>query len=285
MRDLGKILTKRCFHHPIFVIGVGRSGTTALLGSIGKHPQILQMPIEAPFIFRISYIPYLYEFGENRDYLLRCLNVTKEYFYASLRRLCFETSGGKHYGLNALIRSLARGDKFILNKHYWCAKTYPDCQASQGLLSLYPQAKFIYIIRNGCDVVQSRTRFQGFSHLPFSAHCREWAGSIERYRYVSVLKSAMQVRHEELVSQPEIVLQEVFAFIGVKYHSAPVNFLRKTLIHPLNEPTHRDVDVKNILNTREPSYKNWSSEQRAQFKEIFSWRDSTWLPFSELGVL
>src|SRR6266511_4426614 len=265
---LGKLVTQRCFHHPIFVLGVGRSGTTALSEGLGKHPQILYMLNEIPSISHISSIPYLYEFGDRKDYYLRVLNVNKEYLYQSLRRLCFETVAGKHYGLKRLMQALYHGDIFLLNKRYWCAKAFPNFEGSQAILSLYPQTKFIHIIRSGCDVVQSRMQFPGFSHLGFNAHCRVWAENVEKYYYVSELKSAMQVRHEQLVSQPERVFQEVFAFIGIKYHNAPANFARKTLVNPLDEPTHRGVDVKNILNAREPSYTNWSSEQRVQFKEV-----------------
>src|SRR5713101_1693704 len=99
MDILGKLVTQRFFYHPIFVLGFGRSGTAALLEGLGKHPQILQMPNEAPFISHITPIPYLYEFGDHKDYYVTSLNVTKEYLYKSLRRLCFETAAGKHYGL------------------------------------------------------------------------------------------------------------------------------------------------------------------------------------------
>jgi hypothetical protein len=265
---LGRLATRRFFHHPIFVVGLGRSGTTVLLGSLGKHPHILQMRSEVPFISHIATIPYLYEFGDNRDYYLRALRVPKKYLYENLRRLCFEAGAGRNYGLKTLAISVVRRDRFILSKRYWCAKTFPDFEACRALIKLFPEAKFIYIVRNGCDVVQSRARFHGFSHLSFREQCDAWAQSVEKYRYLGTLESAFQVRQERLAAEPNLVFTELFDWIGLKAADGPADFVRRTLLHPLDKATQENVDVKEILRAREPAYIRWSDDQRQMFKEI-----------------
>ena len=119
-----KLLTKRLFHRPIFVIGVGRSGTTALAGGINKHPQILGSRFEFPFLNHLSHIPYHYAYNANRDWLVKSLSVSQSYLDEQCRRLTFEAAFGRYYGLSTMARKLLRGDLHILNKRFWCAKAF-----------------------------------------------------------------------------------------------------------------------------------------------------------------
>jgi hypothetical protein len=238
---LGKFLTKGCSNRPIFVVGTGRSGTSILVQALGKHPLILSMPGEAPFINYIGTLPYPLEFGEVKDYYVKSLQIPKELLYESLRRLCFESAAGRNYGIKKIIKAIVRLDFSSLRKRYWCAKTFPSVDASKGLMQLYPEAKFLYIIRHGCEVVQSRTRFHGFRQQNFIEHCRAWSQSIEKYRYLADLESAIEIRHEQLAAQPERMFQKIFTFIGVNYHDSPADFTKTTLIHPLDMATEVGV--------------------------------------------
>ena len=85
---LGKSLTRRFFHHPIFIVGDSRSGTSALLQALGKHPLILSMPGEAPLITSIGGMAHLFEFADDitKGYYLQSLKFTKTYLYRNLRR-------------------------------------------------------------------------------------------------------------------------------------------------------------------------------------------------------
>lgn len=265
---IGKALTNRCFHNPIFIVGASRSGTSVLLRAIGKHPMILSMSGEAPFITSIGGCAYYFEFGDARDYYLKSLKFSKEYLYEYLRRLCFEYAAGKNYGLKLIVKGLLGRDISYLKKRYWCAKTFPDYKVSKGLMRLYPKVKFIYIIRNGCDVVQSRTKFSGFRQQAFEEQCRGWVRSMKNFRYLLSLESAIEVRHEQLVTRPEELFQNIFNFLGVENHEGPVNYVRNNIVHPLEKPTQGAINVEKFFSERKPSYESWSPEQREIFKRI-----------------
>ena len=265
---IGKVLTSRCFHNPIFIVGASRSGTSVLLQAIGKHPMILSMPGEAPFITNMGGAPYLFEFAENKDYHLSSIKVSKEDLYDSLRCLSFEVAAGKNYGLKLIVKGLLDRDISYLKKRYWCAKTFPDYKVAKGLMRLYPKTKFIYIVRNGCDVVQSMTKFSGFRQQEFEDQCRGWVRSMKNFRYLLSLESAIEVRHEQLVTRPEELFQNIFNFLGVENHEGPVNYVRNNIVHPLEKRTQGAINVEKFFSERKPSYESWSPEQREIFKRI-----------------
>ena len=158
---IGRLLCRPFFEHPILVVGTGRSGTSVLLQALGKHPQIYALPGEAPFLTSIGGAAFLFEHAENRSYYLASIKVTKDYLYDQLRRLGFEVAAGPHYGLKRLFKGLVGAADTPLRRRFWCAKSFPSEKVTDGLLALYPTVRFVYIVRNGCDVVHSRTKFKG----------------------------------------------------------------------------------------------------------------------------
>jgi sulfotransferase family protein len=210
-----------------------------LLQALGKHPLILSARGEAPFIASMGGAAYLFEFA-----------------------------AGKNYGLKLIVKGLLDRDISYLKKRYWCAKTFPGYKVAKGLMRLYPKTKFIYIIRNGCDVVQSMTKFSGFCQQEFEDQCRAWAQAVEKYRYLADLESAIEIRHEQMVSRPEELFQNIFSFLSVKNHESSANYVKNKIVHPLDKPTQSAVNVGKFFSKRKPSYESWSLEQREIFKRI-----------------
>ena len=156
----------------------------------------------------------------------------------------------------------------IFKWNHWCAKAFPTSNDYNGLVNLFPKLKGVYIIRNGIDVVQSRIHYPSFSSDPFSKHCETWKSHVDKYRYLSKANSAMEVRHEQLIANPNDVFQRIFHFLGVNYQTYPIKFVQSTLISQPDNQNRQGVDVKNLIGIRNPAYKNWSREQRETFKRI-----------------
>jgi hypothetical protein len=224
---------------------------------------------EAPLIRLFAAFGEALEFSDLKDYYSKSLNVPEGYLYKELRRLCFEYVMGPHYGLgNTTLRSLIRRDTSILHKRRWCAKTFPRVNEYGGLLLLYPGARFVYIVRNGINVVHSRTKYRGFRDLDFETQCRTWAMAIEDFRFLASAEAAIQVRHEQLVTEPNGFFQEVFDFVGIGYHEKPVSFVQNNMVIPLDEPSRAGVDVKEVFESRRPPYEDWTAEQRSIFRSV-----------------
>jgi hypothetical protein len=264
----GRVLTWRCVERPVFVVGTGRSGTSILLQALGKHPAILALAGEAPLLTSYGGIAYLFEGGADRDYYAASLKIPRERLYGLLRRQAFETSAGRDWGLRRVLTDSAECRCLPWTRRYWAAKTFPSVRVAEGLRAIYPEARFVYIVRNGLEVVQSMTRFGGFRAREFERHCQTWADDIERYRYLRDCDYATVIRHEDLVRSPQTVFERLWVFLGLEDDVRPVSFVSTRLVHPLDMPTQTTSSVRRALEERAPAHAEWTSDQRDGFKRI-----------------
>lgn len=277
LNAIGRLLSFRFFEHPILVVGTGRSGTSVLLQALGKHPQIYALPGEAPFITSIGGSAYLFEHAENRNYYLESLKVDKDYLYDQLRRLGFEVAAGPYYGVKRMVRGLLGAADAPLGRRHWCAKSFPSEKVTEGLLTLYPDIRFVYIVRNGCDVVQSRTKFKGFTHQTFRQHCLAWAEAVDKYRHLGELPQCFKATQEALLANPAQFFTQLFAHLEIPQHSGPADYAATTLVHPLDQSTRTNTGAREAIAARELPYAGWTEEQKRLFKDICT------RPMRELG--
>lgn len=270
---LGQIASKKFFNNPIFIVGGSRSGTIVLFKALGLHREILSTPSENPFITDIGRMAYDLASASERDahYYERTLRVSRDYIYENLKRLALESAIGPHYGLKHLLRQSFKDKKVLPAKRHWCTKSFPGKNTAEGLQALYPNARFIWILRNGINVVHSRTKFPEFRDLDFSEHCRHWSESIRRFAYLTDMPTATVVHQEDLTNDPDAVFRRIFDLVGVPYDPASTDFALNNHVHPLaQESIDKDVNVKEVLKQRTPAHESWSQDQRDTFKNICS---------------
>jgi len=204
-----------------------------------------------------------------KQYYLETLRISQAYIYDRLRRLALESALGPRYGLKQLVKLAVIHKVNPLGKRYWCTKTFPGKNVAQGLERLYHEARFIWILRNGVNVVHSRCLFPAFRDLPFEEHCHHWASSIERFSYLLEMPGAVVVHQEELVDEPDMVFRRIFEKFRIDYDPKPSEYALTHHVHPLgDEATTKGVDIKKTLSERPPAYQDWTQEQRAAFKDI-----------------
>ena len=269
--SMGRGISSQFIENPIFIIGGSRSGTIALLKAMGKHKSILSAPTEDPFITDIGRMAHNLDFffSVEKEYYLRTLRIPFNYICETLRRLALESAFGPHYGFRHCIRQVVKEKENILTKRHWCTKTFPGQDTAEGLLKLFPNVKFVWILRNGVSVVHSRTKFPEFRDLPFEEHCVHWAESIRRFSYLSKIPQATTVKQEDFANDPDVVFRRIFSHIGIEYDSHPTEFSLTHHVHPLaDESTTKGVDVKKILSERPPAYGDWNDEKKLVFKNI-----------------
>lgn len=268
---LGRVVTARFINKPIFIVGGSRSGTIVLLKAMGRHSSILSTPSEDPFITDLGRVVHSLEFCSEveKQYYQDTLRISHGYIYGMLRRLALESALGPNYGLKQLIKFVVRNKVNILKKRFWCTKTFPGKNTAQGMKRLYPESRYIWILRNGVSVVHSRGLFPAFRELPFEDHCRHWAASIERFQYLLEFPDAVVVQQEELLDDPDKVFHRIFEKLKIDYDPAPTDYALTHHVHPLgDESTTRGINIKKTLSERPPAYQDWTSEQKTVFKEI-----------------
>ena len=268
---LGSAASARFFERPIFIVGGSRSGTIILLQAMGRHGQILSTPSEDPFVTDVGRMAYSLEFSseEDKQYYKETLRIPHSRIYEILRRLILESALGPKYGLKYLVKQSLLHRENVFSKRYWCTKTFPGENTARGLKGLYPEARFIWILRNGTSVVHSRCQFPAFRDLPFADHCQHWARSIARFSYLLDFEDSVIVHQEDLVDDPDREFRRIYTALRIQYDPKPTEYALTHHVHPLAETTTlKGVDIKKTLSERPPAYQNWTPEQLQTFKDI-----------------
>jgi len=86
------------------------------------------------------------------------------------------------------------------------------------LLGIFPDAKFVHLIRDGIDVVHSWSRIEKYKG-EVSRPARRWKSAVTAAQHFADkhLDRLLEVRHEELCRTPEETLKKVCQFVDLSY--------------------------------------------------------------------
>lgn len=218
--------------NPVLVVGSYRSGTSIFCWCLGQHPNIVNLP-ETGWLWRIGVdLDYLYRLGSiNGKYShFSQAQVSRDEFY----RLFGEGVDHVVQAINpALIRgSEPSGKKSEFRrrrapsdpKRRWADATPENSHFVYPLSKLFPQARFIHLLRNPHEVARSLMRFSRTS-----AAARDYNHD-EAYRtWMRLTRAAwlgeralgrgrvLRVRYEDFTGQPEQAFRRVMDFLGEEY--------------------------------------------------------------------
>lgn len=189
---------------PIFVIGSPRSGTTLVRLILDSHPSI-SCGEETHFLRDLESVV-----GRNWD-LVASYGLPREWWIERLRGL-YET-----FQAEVLARS---------GKTRWAEKDPTYTLHLPFIEELFPNAVYIHLLRDGHDVVASFRERWGYKSAARAART-EWA------RYVTAARDLgrrlpserfLELRYEELVTDPESQGQRLFEFLAEPWEPAVLEF-------------------------------------------------------------
>ena len=213
-----------------FIVGVGRSGTTLMRLMLDSHPELC-IPAETHIFPDV-----VTELGLHRDGP-RTPSMAKRFVD---RITSYERWGDFHIAGNQFRRAVEAMEPFDVsdalrifyrlcaaryNKSRWGDKT-PRYVFDMVLLhNLLPEARFIYLIRDGRDV------FASVRDLWFGANsadqARRWVKTmIWARRQAQQLPHYLEVRYEALVRKPVDTLRRVCAFSELPWSETVLNYYR-----------------------------------------------------------
>lgn len=245
---------------PVFIVGVGRSGTTLIRQMLNSHSQIA-VPYESHFI--TDYMDRLDDYGDLgvRENLMQLItDICNEKILSSWdfsptpdevsRRL-----NGK--SLRDVVDAFFSVYATHHGKVFWGDKSdYLDRQ--HKILQLFPDAKIIHIVRDGRDVANSVMKMTwGPNNIKDAGN---WWGSYVRLGHCmgSMLgpNQYMTLRYEDLVINSEIELNRICEFIGVEFESTMLEFYKDSVKYI----------PKNLL------HQHYNADQPPKANRVFAWK-------------
>lgn len=224
-KNLGKpipILTNGC--KPVFVVGMNGSGTTMLLDSLGQHPELYGFPWETKLI--PHWIASVGKFGDleiDENFLslwnsvcmlpdFRRVNDGVDGVPPSLPENWRQFPRNLASILDAVFRFFALKE----GKTRWCEKTPQHVQHMPKLKKLFPNAKFIHIIRDCRASVASN--YRRFGSTPEYTAWR-WRNVVQegRQQGVKLGNSYMEINYEEVTTNPQHWMREICSFLELPF--------------------------------------------------------------------
>lgn len=260
-----------------FIVGTQRSGTTLLRLILNAHSQIV-VPREAFFLMPLLKKKYLNRSisGNNlksfNNYLLSKADIKSTHLKGT-----FED--GDYYNV---ISQLAQREKIKLRdlidgifssfcrkegKSIWGNKTPSFFRKIDILYALFPDAKFIHIVRDGRDVYDSFRKIDP-SKNNVSIMALDW--NYKLFRIEKSLKkiptnNKVTIRYEDLLSKGEETVKHICSVIGVEYENSMLDFYKSS--HKHTSSTHSRL-IFNPLN--ENNMYTWKKNLTPREAKIFN---------------
>lgn len=245
---------------PVFVIGCPRSGTSAFSWALAQHPDFWTSA-ESDFLqllFGRSHLQHSYQVAFDRpdDGWLRLNGVDYAEFCSYLGR-----------GLDELFKSRSGGRRWVDSSPGYTL-IVPD------LALLFPQARFIHLVRDGRAVVNSMLN-SGFDMdwaADFGRACFTWAHYVRKgIEFESGLPGrVLRVQHAQLVDDPAATCSDILRFLGAPLSTACADFLASSRVNS----SYGNASIGDIRVVKDPSalkerpWDAWSEELHAQFRDV-----------------
>ncbi len=205
---------------PVFIGGCGRSGTTLLGSLLGAHSDCLCVP-ESPF--KTDVLRFFDHKTVPSCEILAAILKTRRFKLWGLDRAALETCASQldvHYPAGLLWLVGKYGESVGKPAAgLWVDHTPANVRSAMTLAELFPDAKFIHIVRDGRGVAASILPLDwGPNSIDSAAQwwtdavayglaAESWGGS----------QRIIRVRYEELVQHPEPTVNKLCTFLGLEF--------------------------------------------------------------------
>lgn len=215
-------------NNPIFIVGAQRSGTTLLRLILNTHSQIA-IPEEARFLIPLLNKKYLNNgiTGASLRSLVDYLSANEQFklWNYDSQKFLAALSGRDEISLSELITTMYSSYCRSEGKPLWGDKSL-FFRSIDVLHALFPDARFIHIVRDGRDVFDSWRKMDTTKSNP-AVVALDWNYKqfrIERSLRIIPPKNVLTIRYEDLIENPEKITQSVCAFAGLEYEPSMLSF-------------------------------------------------------------
>lgn len=266
---LKRINLKNSSYGKLFIGGSGRCGSTWLLDVLLNHPKTIGIPAESRL--------FQFLFSDLRRNFFDIIR-NRSYFQIISKRILreYENSARTNQGISRFIerddllnvikrnsyRKLSKKESikifadaifnncFMKNKgnkdDLFVEKTPGNIFYVNKILDMYPESKFIEIVRDGRDVLLSfekRTKKENWNQNEKKRRIKLWKNSISKgLEFRSNKKYSdriLLVKYEDLVNDKENQIKRIFDFVNLKYDNKLLNKIIKQSERVVNKTYYK----------------------------------------------
>ncbi|XOV93298.1 MAG: sulfotransferase [Bacteroidota bacterium] len=236
---------------PIFVFGSGRNGSSLLNRMLNQHP-LLFAPTEQYFLGPTIIKFYLYRHLINWRDLVKIIAGELD---ESSGSHTWETGFGPH--LAGLFESEDKSLQFLIDEiyrtygksqktgfKYWADTCSSNTRYYKEIFRCFPDAHYLFLIRDGRDVVNSfmkggETLFGELSNPKRAAS--NWVDSVKAYSWLKGRTDISLIRYEELVRSSETILKGICNRIEIEYYKEMPDFYLNDLPKGMTAENHQNL--------------------------------------------
>lgn len=221
---------------PVFICGSMKSGTTLLAHLLDAHPELLVMPGDSHFMNQLNNWERG-QFDEIASYWVhRIINPTGQepfwffdkmeepfriflaylrYFLQNTEKEIFVCVVMSFQAVNSIFSGLPA-------RKYWVEKTPHNELYAQKLGQMFPQAKFIHILRDPLENIASLRKLDEYREWESSAlsHARDIKKlfrTAQKNREIVGNERYLIIKYEELTNAPSNFLNKVCEFLNIAF--------------------------------------------------------------------
>lgn len=279
---------------PIFIGGEGRSGTTLLALILDSHPAISCGPELhfrgpenlGPLILRC--MPLHRQLGERKpadlepahrhgvNFIRRCvrMGVPEEVLEEAVRKhqnMYADDIGGFERRC-ALMEELCAYVRDQKGAERWGIKIMRDLRIANRYCAVWPDARFVHIVRDGRDVAASQMMEHGsWGYADITVAATSWRDLLWKAEQLSLECDVYTLRYEDLVRQPRNTIRPLLDWLGVKWseqvlkHADAKHFLFE---RPYGHPSLQSVSGPLNDGAIGRYHANFSRSQIEEFESI-----------------
>ncbi|MBI1286938.1 MAG: hypothetical protein GC178_05105 [Flavobacteriales bacterium] len=231
---------------PIFILGAHKSGTTMLRNMLSGHPDLFVIPFES-HVFQLSDWDVDYEYRKNKKQGLSIKQIESNFKdWIKLQNEAVDPMGdtfvtgklnvdafNQHFCLKEGDTQTVIFEKYMSAVHQCLGlgdlddnkrvveKSVENAEFAVELSKMYPQARFIHIVRNPYANFVSLRKYKsvGVGYPLLNRMVKTIKNS---YHYLEEnpkqIEHYLVVRYEDILTDTERVMQEVAGFIGIPFN-------------------------------------------------------------------
>ncbi len=231
---------------PILILGCTKSGTTLMRNLFDGHKNLFVIPTESHFFQNINYW-VSYFFRSTKPKKLNFVDMKKnltgwiEFMDSKENRIADGFTHGK-WDLDIFRETIQNGDvkdildlsnlyvqsmyKSLYKKEYdnnlrFVEKSVENAEMALDWLKLYPEAKFVHILRNPYSNIVAIRKYLSQDKFPFlkKAIFAMYNSYYYLYKNLRLIRHNQYkvVKYEDLISQPRKIMQDVSHFLNIDY--------------------------------------------------------------------